>query len=250
MTEERGAMSDDTRDQVADHYRAAAAEIAEGSRSRDDDGDTWGSSQYDDADVAGLPDGLVASSLGCGNPYALAELHEGETVLDLGSGAGLDVILSARRVGPAGRAYGVDFLEEMREQARENAVAAGVDNVEFLDGTLDAVPLSDGAVDVVISNCVLCLAEDKRPVFAEIVRVLRPGGRMAVTDVVADDDVAPDADPVAWAELGLGGLRVGEYVEALEAAGMVDVTVELTHETSPGFHSAAIRGRSRSNGAP
>ncbi len=152
-------MSAPSQDEIAQHYRDAAADIADGGRDRPDDDGVWGGSLYDEADVEGLPADLVASSLGCGNPFALADLHDGEIVVDLGSGAGLDVILSARRVAPTGKAYGVDFLEEMRSQARANATEVGVESVEFLDGTLDAVPLDDGSVDVAISNCVLCLGE-------------------------------------------------------------------------------------------
>lgn len=235
------AVPDDPAPAVAEYYRKAAADIADGGRDRPDEDGVWGGSLYDEADVEGLPADLVASSLGCGNPFALADLHDGEIVVDLGSGAGLDVILSARRVAPHGKAYGVDFLEEMRSQARANAAEAGVENVEFLDGTLDAVPLDDGSVDVVISNCVLCLAEDKRPVFAEIARMLRDGGRVAVSDVVADDETPVPDDPEAWAELGAGGLRQGEYVSALEAAGFEQVSVEFTHQVAEGLHSAAVR---------
>ena len=236
-----GSVPDHPAPDVAGYYRAAAADIAGGGRDRPDEDGIWGGSLYDEADVEGLPADLVASSLGCGNPFALAELHDGEIVVDLGSGAGLDVILSARRVAPTGKAYGVDFLEEMRSQARANAAEAGVDNVEFLDGTLDAVPLGDASVDVVISNCVLCLAEDKRPVFAEIARLLRDGGRVAVSDVVAADDAPVPDDPQAWAELGAGGLGQGQYVSALEAAGFEHISVEFTHQVAEGLHSASVR---------
>jgi SAM-dependent methyltransferase len=179
--------------------------------------------------------------MGCGNPYAIADLQPGERVLDLGSGGGLDVILSARRVAPDGIAYGVDFLDEMLEVARRNAAEAGVTNVEFLPGMIEDVPLPDGSIDVVISNCVINLAPDKSRVFAEMARLLRHGGRVAVSDVVADDDyVAPD-DGAAWAECGAGALRRDDYVAMMLAAGFADVTIEFTHDTGPGLHGAIVR---------
>ncbi|NNE13270.1 MAG: methyltransferase domain-containing protein, partial [Ilumatobacter sp.] len=167
----------------------------------------------------------------------------GETVLDLGSGGGLDVILSARRVGPSGKAYGVDFLPEMLEVARGHAAEAGVRNVEFLEGMIEALPLPDESVDVVISNCVINLAPDKSPVFREISRVLRPGGRIAISDVVADEGVTPTDDGGEWAECGAGALPRDIYLALLADCGLVDADIEFTHDTGPGLHGAVIRAR-------
>lgn len=230
---------DELRDEVRAYYAAAAREGGDGH------GDTgvWGAGRYEATDRRAAPAGAVELSMGCGNPYALADLRPGEVVLDLGSGGGLDVILSARRVGPDGRAYGVDFLDEMIELARAHAAEAGVQNVELLKGDIEDVPLPDAAVDVVISNCVICLAPDKAPVLAEISRVLRPGGRMAVSDVVADDDAAAAAGADAWAECGSGALDHAEYLSLIGSVGLVDASIERTHETGPGLHAAIIRAR-------
>lgn len=197
------------------------------------------------AEAASAPAGAVAASLGCGVPTAVAEPAEGETVLDLGSGAGADVLISARRVGPSGRAIGLDMTDEMLALARRNAEAAGVANAEFLRGHIEAVPLPDDSVDVVISNCVINLSADKAAVFREAARVLRPGGRLAVTDVVADPDMdaATRADLEAWTGCVAGALTRREIERGLTAAGFVDVAVEETHRVHERAGSAIIRAR-------
>ena len=186
-------------------------------------------------------------SLGCGNPVEVAELHEGETVLDLGSGGGTDVLLSAARVGPTGRAFGLDMTEEMLELARDNQCAAGIENVEWLRGTIEDVPLPDDSVDVVISNCVVNLSADKPRVFAEAARVLRPGGRFAVTDIVADDDMdaATRADMEQWTGCVAGALTASDFRRGLEQAGLVEVEISQTHRVAEQAGSAIVRARKR-----
>jgi arsenite methyltransferase len=190
-----------------------------------------------------LPDEAVLASLGCGNPTAVAELHEGEVVLDLGSGGGIDVLLSARRVGPSGKAYGLDMTDEMLDLARRNAAEAGATNVEFLRGRIEEIPLPGGAVDVVISNCVVNLSTDKSRVLAEIARVLRPGGRIGISDVVADDHLSPAdrAERGSYVGCIAGALTFAEYTEGLEAAGLTDVSVTATHQVADGMHGAIVR---------
>jgi arsenite methyltransferase len=205
--------------------------------------EVFGAGLYDATDRAGLPVAATAASLGCGNPTAVADLHPGETVLDLGSGGGIDVLLSARRVGPAGKAYGLDMTEEMLQLARRNAAEAGVSNVEFLHGHIEDIPLPAETVDVVISNCVINLSVDKPAVFAAMHRVLRPGGRIGVSDVVAEDrlSAAERAERGGWVGCIAGALSVGEYRSGLNAAGFTDVDVSYTHQVADGMHSAIIR---------
>lgn len=197
---------------------------------------------YDPTELAEAA-GAGAASLGCGNPLAVAELVAGETVLDLGSGAGLDVLLSARRVGPTGFAYGLDMTDEMLDLARGHAAEVGATNVEFLRGHIEAIPLPDASVDVVISNCVINLSADKPAVFAEIARVLRPGGRIGVSDLIADDDADPATVGEVAASVGAmnGVLCRGDYRASLEQAGLVDVTIEPTISVAANVHSAIIQ---------
>jgi len=203
----------------------------------------YGPLLYADADRAGLPDAAVLASLGCGNPTAVAELREGEIVLDLGSGGGIDVLLSARRVGPTGRAIGIDMTDEMLDLARRNAVEAAVTNVEFVKGTIEALPLEAGSIDVVISNCVVNLTADKAAVFAEIARVLRPGGRIGISDIVAEDALSPEerAQRGTYAGCIAGALSFAEFRAGLDAAGLVDASIEPTHAVGDGLHAAIIR---------
>lgn len=185
---------------------------------------------YQAGEVAGIPEEAVRASLGCGNPAALAELKEGETVLDLGSGGGIDVLLSARRVGPAGKAYGLDMTDEMLELARENQRKAGVENVEFLKGEIENIPLPDDSVDVIISNCVINLSADKDRVLREAFRVLKPGGRLAVSDIVVRGE-APEAirrSVELWIGCVAGALEESEYRAKLAAAGFADIDIEPT----------------------
>jgi arsenite methyltransferase len=206
-------------------------------------GDTFGDALYSIADRDELPDAAKLASLGCGNPTAVAELNEGETVLDLGSGGGIDVLLSARRVAPGGKAYGVDMTDEMLELARKNQAEAGVENVEFLKGTIEQVPLPDDTVDVVISNCVINLSGDKPAVFREAARVLRPGGRFAVSDIVADDGMDEETrkDMAQWTGCIAGALTQDEFRTELEAAGFEEVEIRETHRVHDQAGSAIIR---------
>jgi SAM-dependent methyltransferase len=185
---------------------------------------------YSDAEKSGLPEEAVLASLGCGNPTALAELQPGQTVLDLGSGGGIDVLLSARRVGPAGKAYGLDMTDEMLELARANQKKAGVENAEFLKGAIEEIPLPDNSVDVIISNCVINLSADKSRVLREAFRVLKPGGRLAVSDVVVRGEVPREVrrSVELWMGCIAGALEEQEYREKLAAAGFADVEIEPT----------------------
>jgi arsenite methyltransferase len=200
---------------------------------------------YSASERAELPGAAVEASLGCGNPLMVADLHEGETVLDLGSGGGIDVLLSARRVGPTGTAYGLDMTDEMLELARRNAAEAGATNVEFLRGEIEDIPLPADSVDVVISNCVINLSTDKPAVFAATHRVLKPGGRIGVSDVVADNHLTPQqrGERGAWVGCIAGALTFAEYEQGLHDAGFVDVEITPTHEVTDGMHSAIVRAR-------
>jgi SAM-dependent methyltransferase len=193
-------------------------------------------------DAGGLPEGAVRVSLGCGNPVAVADLHPGETVLDLGCGGGIDVLLSARRVGPAGKVYGLDMTEEMLDLARANALEAGAGNAEFLRGCIEAIPLPDSSVDVIISNCVICLSADRPAVFAESFRVLRPGGRLGVTDILAEDHLTQAQRTERGGQAGCAGVAsFAEYRALLAAAGFTAIGITPTHQAADGVHSAIIR---------
>jgi arsenite methyltransferase len=206
-------------------------------------GPVFGAGLYSAAEQGELPVEAVAASLGCGNPMVVAELREGETVLDLGSGGGIDVLLSARRVGERGFAYGVDMTDEMLDLARANAARAGVDNVEFIKGVIEDLPLPDATVDVVISNCVINLSTDKPAVLSEVFRVLRPGGRIGISDVVAEDHLTPAERAERGSFVGCiaGALSRQEYLDGLAEVGFVDAEVTFTHEAVTEMHGAIIR---------
>jgi arsenite methyltransferase len=249
--------TDQIREAVRTRYAAAAESVA-ASRDpgssccgasdavlSDEEAQAFGASRYDEAAQGELPDTATMASLGCGNPTAVAALHAGETVLDLGSGGGIDVLLSARRVGPTGRAYGLDMTDEMLALARENQRKAGVENVEWLRGEIEAIPLPAETVDVVISNCVINLSGDKPAVLAEAARVLKPGGRLAVSDVIADEDMdaATRADIAQWTGCIAGALTRREFEQALAAAGFVEIEVSPTHRVHDKAASAIVRAR-------
>ena len=210
----------------------------------------FGSSLYSADEQGELPAEAIAASLGCGNPMVVADLRAGEKVLDLGSGGGIDVLLSARRVGDSGFAYGVDMTDEMLDLARANATKAGATNVQFLKGTIEDVPLPDAAVDVVISNCVINLSTDKPRVIAEMFRVLAPGGRLGISDVVAEDHLTPAdrAERGSYVGCIAGALSRTEYLDGLAAAGFVDAEVIFTHEAAPGMHGAIVRATKPTRG--
>jgi arsenite methyltransferase len=253
-------MTDETlTESLKAHYGAAARQAATGTPVVEDCGSTGeccgpvatdttatiGSGLYGADDLAELPAEAVAGSIGCANPVALAQLTPGEDVLDLGSGGGIDVLLSARRVGPTGRAYGIDMTTEMLELARANQTRAGVTNAEFLEGRIEAVPLPHHSVDVVVSNCVINLSADKDAVFAEAHRVLRPSGRLAIADIVADQ--APDpalvADDTAWAACIAGAVTRDHYRTQLTNAGFTDIDITDSHSVADGFWSVFVRAR-------
>ncbi|WP_242903796.1 arsenite methyltransferase [Actinomadura terrae] len=224
-------------DGLTDGLAAAGVTVEEG----------FGAELYTADQRGALPLEAVAASLGCGNPTAVAELREGERVLDLGSGGGIDVLLSARRVGPTGRAYGLDMTEEMLALALANAAKAGATNVEFLKGTIEAIPLPAATIDVIISNCVINLSVDKPAVFAEMRRVLVPGGRLGITDVVADDDLTPGQRAERGDHVGCiaGALSFTEYRDSLHAAGFTGIEITATHRVADGMHSAIIKATTR-----
>jgi arsenite methyltransferase len=239
--------ADALREEVRSRYAEAARAVTEGtSRGCCGDGSTdadFGGALYAAEERGELPEPAVLASLGCGNPIAVAELREGETVLDLGSGGGIDVILSAKRVGPTGRAYGLDMTDEMLALAQHNAKDAGIDNAIFLKGVIEDVPLPAESVDVIISNCVINLSVDKSAVLSEMSRVLKVGGRVGVADVVAEDRLAPAERAQRGSYCGCiaGALSLNEYEEGLRAAGFDDVSVTFTHEVADGMHGAIVK---------
>ncbi len=244
------SVRETVRERYAAAARAAAAEQAASCCSpitltAADEQGVFGSGLYADAETEGATATAVAASLGCGIPTAVVDLHEGETVLDLGSGAGADVLISARRVGPSGKAIGLDMTDEMLELARGNAAEAGAENVEFVKGYIEDIPLSDASVDVIVSNCVLNLSGDKPKVLREAARVLRAGGRFAVSDVVAEPgmDDATRADMAQWTGCIAGALTEDEFRDGLVAAGLTDIEIRRTHQVHEFASAAIIRAR-------
>ncbi len=235
-------MTTDIHETVREHYANAALRVLQDPTCCADP-TSPGADLYTALERDELPDAAVLASLGCGNPTAVAELRPGERVLDLGSGGGIDVLLSARRVGPDGRAFGLDMTDEMLALARRNAAAAGVSNVEWLKGRIEAIPLPAESIDVVISNCVVNLAADKVAVFHEIARVLRPGGRVGIADIVADDELTPEERASRGSYVGCiaGALSFAEFRTGLEAAGLADISLEPTHEAAAGMWSVIVR---------
>jgi len=241
------------REEVRSRYAEMATGVAAGGgaacdrghagRTCAEEGHEFGPDLYDALEAEHLPEAAVLASLGCGNPIAVADLHEGETVLDLGSGGGIDVLLSAKRVGPTGKVYGLDMTEEMLALAIRNRDETGATNVEFLKGYIEDIPLPAASVDVIISNCVINLSTDKQKVLDEMHRVLQPGGRVGVSDVVADDELSPEQRAERGSYVGCiaGALSFAEYEEGLRAAGFVDIAITSTDEPLPGMHSAIVR---------
>jgi arsenite methyltransferase len=246
--------TDELREEVRRRYAESARAVSEGSgragcgggaccAEGEGDAERFGEVFYDAVQRGELPEAAALASLGCGNPTEVAELREGETVLDLGSGGGIDVILSAKRVGPSGAAYGLDMTDEMLALARHNAAEVGLKNVHFLKGVIEQIPLPADSVDVVISNCVINLSVDKPAVLTEIARVLKPGGRIGISDVVAEDRLSPDKRAQRGSYVGCiaGALSKGEYEAGLAAAGFVDISVEFTHRVADGMHGAIVK---------
>ncbi len=256
-------MSDQTDTELREHvrarYAAAALTVVPGQTQDACCGDGcgcgpataeepgFGAGMYSTTEHEQLPVEALEASLGCGNPLAVADLHEGETVLDLGSGGGIDVLLSARRVGPTGHAYGLDMTDEMLDLARTNAAKAQATNAEFVKGAIEDIPLPEASVDVVISNCVINLSTDKPAVFAETYRVLKPGGRIGVSDVVADNQLsaAERAERGSYVGCIAGALTYAEYHNGLAAAGFTDIAITPTHQVADGMDSAIIRATKR-----
>ena len=251
MTTTTGA--DELREEVRRRYAESARAVGEGSSGScgggsccaeaDSDAARFGEALYDAEQRGELPEAAALASLGCGNPIMVADLREGETVLDLGSGGGIDVILSAKRVGETGTAFGLDMTDEMLALARANAAAAGIRNAVFLKGVIEEVPLPADSVDVVISNCVINLSTDKPAVLAEIARVLKPGGRIGISDVVAEDRLTPEQRAERGSFVGCiaGALSKGEYEAGLDAAGFEQISVEFTHQVADGMHGAIVK---------
>jgi arsenite methyltransferase len=271
MTSIDQADQDAVREQVRARYAAAATKVTSGqggcgcgqpadcgcdagccgtAATAEEPG--FGAELYAALDRDQLPDTALLASLGCGNPTAVADLHQGETVLDLGSGGGIDVLLSAKRVGPSGKAYGLDMTEEMLALARRNAEQAGATNVDFLKGQIEAIPLPAATVDVVISNCVVNLSTDKPATFAETFRVLKPGGRLGITDVVAEDHLTAEdrAERGSYVGCIAGALSKAEYEAGLTAAGFANISVSFTHQVGDGLHSAIIRAARPADASP
>jgi SAM-dependent methyltransferase len=243
------ALREEVRARYADSARAVltgtgvACDCSHPGTTCEEEGHVFGAELYEDTDRESLPADALLASLGCGNPTAVADLDEGETVLDLGSGGGIDVLLSARRVGPTGKAYGLDMTEEMLALAIENKAEAGVTNVEFLKGYIEDIPLPASTIDVVISNCVVNLSTNKAKVFSEIARVLKPGGRIGISDVVADDDLTNEQRAERGSYVGCiaGALSFREYEQGLFAAGFTDITITSTGTSLEGIHNAIVK---------
>jgi arsenite methyltransferase len=246
--------ADELREEVRRRYAESARAVSEGTdgcgcgsgsccADGESDAAKFGEALYDAGQRGELPEAATLASLGCGNPIAVAELREGETVLDLGSGGGIDVILSAKRVGPTGIAYGLDMTDEMLALAQQNARDAATTNVHFLKGVIEQIPLPAASVDVVISNCVINLSTDKPAVLTEIARVLKPGGRIGISDVVAEDHLSGEERAARGSYVGCiaGALSKGEYEAGLEAAGFEEISVEFTHQVADGMHGAIVK---------
>jgi arsenite methyltransferase len=252
---EQGMSNLEITEKVRERYAAAATSVDESCCGSDcsppaasDAFETSGTGDfgtwlYEAGELADIPDGAALASLGCGNPTAVASLAIGETVLDLGSGAGIDVLLSARRVGPKGYVYGIDMTDEMLDLARTHQTEAGATNVEFRKGMIEDLPLDDAAVDVVISNCVINLSADKPAVISEMFRVLKPGGRIGISDVVADNELSEEErlERGSWVGCIAGALSFDEYARELATAGFADISIEPTHSVADGMHSATVK---------
>jgi arsenite methyltransferase len=244
--------AEELREEVRRRYAESARAVIEGSSAGcgggsccegETDAVNFGEALYDAEQRGELPDAAALASLGCGNPVLVADLGEGETVLDLGSGGGIDVILSAKRVGGTGLAYGLDMTDEMLALARQNAQAGEIRNAIFLKGVIEEIPLPADSIDVVISNCVVNLSTDKPAVLTEIARVLRPGGRIGISDVVAEDRLSPEERAERGSYVGCiaGALSKGEYEAGLEAAGFEQISIEFTHQVADGMHGAIVK---------